>query len=91
MYISQCILSLLKGIDREKDMDTSLVPSLLAYCVINDVISLANLSVLFEDGAYFPVFFVILQDTYRIGGKDWLMEAYKKSNVDVKTLLPGET
>jgi len=86
--VSDCILALLKGIDCEKDMDTSLVPSLLAYCVINDVISIANISVLFEDGAYFPVFFVVLQDTYRIVGKEWLMEAYKKSNVDVKTLMP---
>lgn len=86
--ISDCLVTLLKSIDCDKDIETSLLPSLIAHCVINDVISLADLSNLFEHGSYFPAFFVTLQDIYRIKGKEWLFDVYRKSNIEIKTLLP---
>lgn len=42
-----------------------------------------------ENGAYYPLFLISLQQMHKIKGKDWLANLFNESKLDLIKMLPG--
>jgi translation initiation factor 4G len=78
----------------ELEVDVPLVRSYVAKfaarSVIDDIISLVDMCEPMENGIYYPLFMLCMQQMYKMNGKDWLYKQYTESKINLQNMLPGK-
>lgn len=67
----------------------SYVAKFAALGVTEGVVALAELSEPMENGAFYPLFLLCLQQIHKLKDKDWLVSAFNDSKVNLQMMLPG--
>ncbi|MEQ2167299.1 hypothetical protein GOODEAATRI_002730 [Goodea atripinnis] len=75
------------------ELDVPLVKSYLAQfaarAIIAELVSVAELAHPLENGTHFPLFLLCLQQTAKLKDREWLMELFQQSKVNMQKMLPG--
>ena len=69
----------------------SYVAKFAARAVIDELISLVELSEPLRGGAHYPLFMLCLQQISKLEDKEWLVKAFTDSKIELPTMLPGKT
>lgn len=76
------------------EQETPLVKSHVArfggQALACDVFSLAELAEPFRNGVHYPLFLLCLQSAHRIKDKQWLVDVFNDSKINLQEMLPGE-
>ena len=67
----------------------SAAASLLARLVIHSLIELTIVVEFLKGGSHFPLFLLMLQQLNKIKDKSWLVDVFKKSQIDMRLMMPG--
>lgn len=77
----------------ELEADVPLVKSHVArFCasaVTLGLVSLADLAVPFVGGVHYPLFLISLQHLHKVKDKEWLVDTFNRSKLDLQKMLPG--
>jgi len=65
------------------------VAGFAAHAVCESVVTLQELSEPMENGTYYPLFLICLQQMLKFQDKDWLVNVFNESKMDLQTMLPG--
>ena len=61
-----------------------------AEAVGAEIISLSELAEPLEAGVRYPLFLLCLQQIHKVRDKDWLVQIFNESKLDLLKMLPGE-
>ncbi|TRY97441.1 hypothetical protein DNTS_033828 [Danionella cerebrum] len=74
------------------ELDIPLVKSYLAQfaarAVISELVSMAELAHPLENGTHFPLFLLCLQQMAKMKDREWLMDLFQQSKVNMQKMLP---
>jgi translation initiation factor 4G len=77
----------------ELETDVPLVKSIMARfgatAVTLDLVTLSDLAEPFEGGVHYPLFLLCLQNMHKIKDKEWLIDTFNRSKIDLLKMLPG--
>ncbi|KAL4224789.1 Eukaryotic translation initiation factor 4 gamma 2 [Mactra antiquata] len=59
-----------------------------AYAVIESIVSLQELADPMEQGTYYPLFMLCLQQMLKLRDKDWVVNVFNESKMDLQCMLP---
>ncbi len=62
--------------------------TLAAHAVYEEVVTLAELAELLENGAFYPLFLLCMQRLHKLKDKEWLTALYNESKVNMMKMLP---
>ena len=54
------------------------------------LVNLTDLADPLENGVHYPLFLLCLQHTHKIKDKQWLVDVFNQSKLDLQSMLPGE-
>lgn len=78
----------------ELETDVPLIKSIMArfgaMAITLDLVTLTDLAVPFEGGVHYPLFLLCLQNMHRIKDKEWLVDTFSRSKLNLQTMLPGK-
>ncbi|KAK3101829.1 hypothetical protein FSP39_006674 [Pinctada imbricata] len=81
-------------LDKMADMETD-VPLIRSYMakfgalgITEGIITLTELAFPMENGAYYPLFLISLQQIYKVKDKEWLVKEFTESKLDLQIMLP---
>ncbi|XP_059161943.1 eukaryotic translation initiation factor 4 gamma 2-like [Physella acuta] len=76
----------------ELETDVPLIKSIMArfgaMATTLDLVTLSDLAVPFEGGVHYPLFLLCLQNMHRIKDKEWLVDTFSRSKLDLQRMLP---
>lgn len=67
----------------------SYVAKFAAFAVVENIISLTELAEPMEYGAYYPLFLLCLQQILKLKDKNWLVNVFNESKLNLQEMLPG--
>ncbi|XP_072034975.1 eukaryotic translation initiation factor 4 gamma 2-like [Amphiura filiformis] len=75
-------------LEAEVPLIKSHMATFAAHAVYEDVVTLAELADLLENGAYYPLFLLCMQRLHKLKDKEWLTALYNDSKVNMMKMLP---
>nr|XP_061819394.1 eukaryotic translation initiation factor 4 gamma 2-like [Nerophis lumbriciformis] len=75
-------------IEEEIPLVKSYLAQFAARAVVADLISITDLAHQLENGAYFPLFLLCLQQMAKLKDREWLIDLFQKSTVNMQKMLP---
>ena len=76
------------------ETDVPLVKSYLsqfaAMAVLEQIVSIQELADPMENGAFYPLFLLCLQQMHKLKDKEWLVSEFNDSKLDLQKMLPGQ-
>lgn len=82
------LLEHLPDLEAETPLIKSQIASLGGRAVTDEIVSLADLAELMENGVCYPLFLLCLQKMAKEKGKDWLLKKFTESKVNMQKMLP---
>lgn len=76
-------------LEAEFPLIRSYVSTFAASSITGQIVTLNELAEPMENGAYYPLFLISLQQMHKIKGKDWLANLFNESKLDLIKMLPG--
>lgn len=76
-------------LEAEFPLIRSYVSTFAASSITGQIVTLNELAEPMENGAYYPLFLISLQQMHKIKGKDWLAYLFNESKLDLIKMLPG--
>lgn len=77
----------------ELEADVPLVKSHVArfgaMAVTLSLVALTDLAEPFEGGVHYPLFLLCLQHMHKVKDKEWLVDTFNRSKLDLQKMLPG--
>ena len=67
----------------------SYVARFAAYAVAENIITLLDLSEPMEQGTFYPLFLICLQQMLKLRDNEWLVNVFNESKMDLQMMLPG--
>lgn len=75
------------------EVDIPLVKSYLAQfaarAVMTELVTVAELAHPLENGTHFPFFLLCLQQASKLKDREWLIDLFQQSKVNMQKMLPG--
>ena len=68
----------------------SYVARFAAYAVSENIISLLDLAEPMEQGTFYPLFLICLQQMLKLRDSEWLVNIFNESKMDLQIMLPGQ-
>ena len=62
-----------------------------AHAVTDNIISLLELTEPMEQGAFYPLFLICLQQMLKLRDRQWLVNVFNESKMDLQNMLPGRS
>ncbi|XP_022106405.1 eukaryotic translation initiation factor 4 gamma 2-like [Acanthaster planci] len=75
-------------LEAEVALIKSHMASLAARAIVDDVAHLADIAKPLESGAYYPLFLLCLQKLHKMKDKEWLVNLFSASKVNMMLMLP---
>ncbi|TMS13552.1 eukaryotic translation initiation factor 4 gamma 2a [Larimichthys crocea] len=75
-------------IEEEVPLVKSYLAQFAARAIIADLVSVADLAHQLENGAHFPLFLLCLQQMVKLKDRDWLVDLFQQSKVNMQKMLP---
>lgn len=85
----QTVFEQMSDMEAEFPLIRSYVATFAASSVTGQVVTLNELAEPLENGAYYPLFLISLQQMHKIKSKDWLTNLFNESKLDLIKMLPG--
>lgn len=63
--------------------------AIATQAVSADIVILEDICELLDTGAYYPLFLLFLQQLNKVKGKEWLVDTFNNSKVNLLNLMPG--
>ncbi|KAM9366985.1 eukaryotic translation initiation factor 4 gamma 2a [Symphorus nematophorus] len=89
--LMQAFLSVLDQcpkIEEEVPLVKSYLAQFAARAIIADLVSITDLAHQLENGAHFPLFLLCLQQMVKLKDRDWLVDLFQQSKVNMQKMLP---
>jgi translation initiation factor 4G len=83
------LLENLTSLEAENALAKSHVAQFAAGAVSSGVVTIAELASPLTGGAHYPLFLLCLQQLAKLKDKDWLVEAFHASKLNLQSMLPG--
>ena len=61
-----------------------------AYGVTENIVSLLDLSEPMEQGSFYPLFLLCLQQMLKLRDSKWLVNVFNESKMNLQMMLPGK-
>ncbi|XP_061178950.1 eukaryotic translation initiation factor 4 gamma 2-like [Saccostrea echinata] len=88
MEALQSVFEQMGDMEAEFPLIRSYVSTFAAMSITGQVVTLNELAEPLENGAYYPLFLISLQQMHKIKGKDWLANLFNESKLDLLKMLP---
>lgn len=88
MEALQSVFEQMGEMEAEFPLIRSYVSTFAAMSITGQVVTLNELAEPLENGAYYPLFLISLQQMHKIKGKDWLTNLFNESKLDLLKMLP---
>ncbi|XP_061599039.1 eukaryotic translation initiation factor 4 gamma 2a [Cololabis saira] len=75
-------------IEEEIPLVKSYLAQFAARSIIAELVSISDLAHNLENGAHFPLFLLCLQQMVKLKDRDWLMDLFQQSKVNMQKMLP---
>ena len=85
----QMLLDQMSALEAEVPLIRSYLAKFAAMGVTEGIITLAELADPLENGAYYPLFLLCLQQIHKIKDKEWLVASFNNSKINLQKMLPG--
>ena len=84
------LLDSMAAMEAEAPLIKTYLAKFAAMAVTEGIITLAELSEPLENGAYYPLFLLCLQQIHKLKEKDWLVTTFNNSKINLQKMLPGK-
>lgn len=84
----QSLLDQMADLETDVPLIRSYVAKFAALGVTEGVVALAELAEPMENGAFYPLFLLCLQQIHKLKDKDWLVTSFNDSKVNLQMMLP---
>lgn len=84
----QMLLDQMSAMEAETPLIKTYLAKFAAMGVTEGVITLAELADPMENGAYYPLFLLCLQQIHKIKDKNWLVASFNNSKINLQKMLP---
>ena len=84
----QMLLDQMSALEAEVPLIRSYLAKFAAMGVTEGIITLAELADPLENGAYYPLFLLCLQQIHKIKDKEWLVASFNNSKINLQKMLP---
>lgn len=88
MEALQTVFEQMSEMEAEFPLIRSFVSTFAASSITGQIVTLNELAEPMENGAYYPLFLISLQQMHKIKGKDWLANLFNESKLDLIKMLP---
>jgi len=82
------VLSKLSDLESTVPLVKSYIATFAARAVISEVVSLIDLADPMKNGSCYPLFLLILQRIHKLKDKEWLVNVFNNSKIDMQSMLP---
>ena len=83
------VLEQLSDLEVEAPLIKTYVAGYAACAVTESIVSLQELATPMEQGAYYPLFLICLQQMVSLKDREWLVNMFNESKLDLQNMLPG--
>lgn len=80
----------MSGMETDVPLIKTYVARFAAYAVTESIVTLQELAEPMEQGTYYPLFLLCLQQMLKRKDKDWLVNVFNESKMDLQNMLPGK-
>lgn len=80
----------MSALEQETPLIKSHVARFGAQALACEVLSLAELAEPFRNGVHYPLFLLCLQSAHRVKDKQWLVDIFNDSKINLQEMLPGK-
>lgn len=80
----------MSALEQETPLVKSHVARFGAQALACEVLSLAELAEPFQNGVHYPLFLLCLQSAHRVKDKQWLVDIFNDSKINLQEMLPGK-
>ncbi|CAH1786926.1 unnamed protein product, partial [Owenia fusiformis] len=84
----ETILSKMSDLEADVPLIKSYVSKYAGRAVIDEIISLVELSEPMKQGAHYPLFMLCLQHLLKLANKEWLQKTFNESKINLEDMLP---
>ncbi|XP_064601391.1 eukaryotic translation initiation factor 4 gamma 2-like [Liolophura sinensis] len=84
----EVLLDQMAGLENEIPLVRSYTAKIAAWAVSKDVVTLTELSTPMENGSHYPLFLLCLQQMHKVKDKDWLINIFNDSKINLQNMLP---
>lgn len=85
----KCVLEQMSDLETDVPLIKTYVAGCAAYAVCESIVTLQELAEPMENGTYYPLFLISLQQILKFKDKDWLVNVFNESKMDLQNMLPG--
>eukprot|EP00106_Octopus_bimaculoides_P016037 XP_014783479.1 PREDICTED: eukaryotic translation initiation factor 4 gamma 2-like [Octopus bimaculoides] len=82
------LLEKLQELETDVPLIKSYVASYAAHAIGGNVISLSDLAEVLDKGAHYPLFLISLQQMHKQKDKEWLVNVFNESKINLQDMLP---
>ena len=80
----------MSGMETDVPLIKTYVARFGAYAVTESIVTLQELAEPMEQGTYYPLFLLCLQQMLKQKDKDWVVNVFNESKMDLQNMLPGK-
>lgn len=80
----------MSALEQETPLIKSHVARFGTQALACEVLSLAELAEPFRNGVHYPLFLLCLQSAHRVKDKQWLVDIFNDSKINLQEMLPGK-
>lgn len=82
------VLEQMSDLETDVPLIKTYVSRFAALAVADNVITLTDLAEPMEQGTFYPLFLICLQQMLKVKDKDWLVNVFNESKMDLQNMLP---
>lgn len=83
------VLEQMSDLETDVPLIKTYVAGFAAYAVCENIVTLQELAEPMENGTYYPLFLICLQQMLKFRDNDWLVNVFNESKMDLQNMLPG--